>query len=151
MNTWVLVVGIILLIIGLVMIIIGISIHENNVSNGTTLQPWYVWFLIIGGLVVGIVGLLVMAGSAAGKKKTAVLPPCPPPCAPVCPPPPSPPQQYHQVVTPLPSPAPTPQTQIVYTQPSAPVSYGTMGLPDVYPRNYSELPAALVGRTEFAT
>lgn len=126
MNTWVLVLGIILLIIGIIMIMAGISIHENNIANGTTIQPWYVWALIIGGIVVAIVGGLVMAFSASGKKKPACLPPCPPnPCGP-----PPCPQQYVQV--------PHQQyTTVTTTAPAvAPKTYNTFstsGLPAVYP------------------
>lgn len=118
MNTTLLIVGIIVLIIGIVMIIIGISIHENNIANGTTTQPWYVWFLIIGGIVISIVGGLVMAFSATGgKKKACPPPPCgPPPCG-------QPMMQTQQYMT-----APSPQTQ-TYT-------INSPGLPAVYPQSY---------------
>lgn len=119
MNTWVLVVGIILLIIGIIMIIVGISIHENNISTGTTTQPWYVWFLIIGGIVVAIVGGLVMAFSATGKKAPpSGSPPCgPPPCAPQA-------MQTQYGTMQQTAPPPSPQA---YT-------FNASGLPAVYPQ-----------------
>lgn len=126
MNTWVLIVGIILLIIGIIMIMVGISIHENNIANGTTIQPWYVWFLIICGIVISIIGGLVMAFAASGKKKAA----CPPP---PCGPPPCPQQyvqvahpqqQYTTVTTTAPAVAPQPKTYNTFQ---------TSGLPAVYP------------------
>lgn len=78
MNTTVLVIGIILLVIGIVMVVIGIIIHENNVSRHVP-QQWYVWFLIIGGIVVAIVGGIMMAVAGRLGKKGQ----CPPQPMPV--------------------------------------------------------------------
>lgn len=72
MHRGFLVAGIILLIIGIVMIIAGIIVHENNVSKGI-FQPWWVWFLIVGGLVIGIIGGLMMAYSSTVKNMATTV------------------------------------------------------------------------------
>lgn len=78
MNTTILVIGIIVLVIGIIMIIIGISLHSYNVQNNNGNQPWYVWFLIIGGIVIAIIGGFAMAFSSTRSKRIgAAYPPKP--------------------------------------------------------------------------
>jgi hypothetical protein len=144
MRGWVLAVGILILIIGIVMVIVGISIHESNAINNVP-QPWYVWFLIVGGIIVAIIGALVLALSPGGGKK-AMPPPCPQPCAvplkPGCgvpmPMPPPPHVVYQQVPgatttiavpTQMPIPAATTATTTQYTS----YAPGDFGIPTSYP------------------
>jgi len=78
MNTTILVIGIIVLVIGIIMIIIGISLHSYNVQKNNGNQPWYVWFLIIGGIVIAIIGGFAMAFSSTRSKRIgAAYPPKP--------------------------------------------------------------------------
>lgn len=51
--------GIVLIIIGIIMAIIGIIILVVN--NNATSVPWYVWGLIIGGILIGIIGGIMLA------------------------------------------------------------------------------------------
>jgi hypothetical protein len=49
------VIAILLIIIGIIMLIIGIILFERDVSNKVSSQ-WYVWLLLIGGLILAIIG-----------------------------------------------------------------------------------------------
>lgn len=54
------IIAIVLIIIALVMLIVGIILFERDVSNKVSSQ-WYVWFLLIGGLILGIIGGIWLA------------------------------------------------------------------------------------------
>jgi len=69
--------GIILIIIGIIMAIIGIILLI--VENTTTIS-WYVWFLVIGGILLGIIGGILLAIALSEP----LLPTCPLP-QPTCP------------------------------------------------------------------
>lgn len=117
MNSTILIIGIVLLVIGLIMLIIGIVVHQNNVQNNQGVQPWWVWFLIIGGIIIAIIGGVMMAFSATRKS-------APPPIRYV----PAPQPQYVQAAPcwQPPKPCPTACPQPVYApQGSAPVFYST--------------------------
>lgn len=50
--------GVILIIIGVIMAVIGIILLLANQKKD---KPWYVWFLLIAGLVMGIAGGVMLA------------------------------------------------------------------------------------------
>lgn len=70
--------GIVLIIIGIIMAIIGIVILVVN--NNSTSIPWFVWLLIVGGILLGIIGGIMLAVALSEPE----YPPCykPNPCAP---------------------------------------------------------------------
>lgn len=132
MNSTILIIGIVLLVIGLILLIIGIVIHQNNVQNNQGVQPWWVWFLIIGGIIVAIIGGVMMAFSATRKS-------APPPIRYV----PAPQPQYAQPAPcwqppkPCPTPCPPasapmyqqqPQTQLIYSPNPNAVTVPTQGM-----------------------
>ena len=57
--------GIILVVIGIIMAIVGVILI---VSNQNADKPWYVWFLLIGGIVVGILGGILLAIALSQKE-----------------------------------------------------------------------------------
>ena len=75
--------GIILIVIGIIMAIIGIILL---IVENTTTTSWYVWFLVLGGILLGIIGgvLLAIALSEPTIKAIIPMPGCPIP-QPVCP------------------------------------------------------------------
>jgi flagellar basal body-associated protein FliL len=50
--------GIFLIIIGLVMAVVGIILL---IANQNSPKPWYIWFLLISGAVLGIIGGIILA------------------------------------------------------------------------------------------
>lgn len=72
--------GIIIIIIGIIMAIIGIILLI--VENTATIS-WYVWFLVIGGILLGIIGGIMLAIGLS--EPTIYRPTCPVP-QPMCPP-----------------------------------------------------------------
>lgn len=52
------IIGIILIIIGIIMTIIGVILLITNQNNQ---KPWYIWLLLIGGIVIGIMGGIFLA------------------------------------------------------------------------------------------
>ncbi len=98
------------------MVIIGIVLYEQNVSKNVS-QPWYVWFLLIGGIILAIIGGILfawglVARSNASANTTTTTTVYQPPAAHVVPvatacPLPSPPQ-------PLPVPVQTCPAVITY-------------------------------------
>ena len=50
--------AILLIIIGLVMAIVGIILL---IANQNSPKPWYIWFLLISGAVLGIIGGFILA------------------------------------------------------------------------------------------
>lgn len=122
--------GIILIIIGIVMVVVGI-IFLISLANET--KPWWTWFLLIGGIVFGIIGGILLAialSQAAVVVATApvVVTPQPTMCA-------APqPQVIYANPPPVVTPQPTmcgaqqmvytnPQPQVVYTNPQPQVVY----------------------------
>lgn len=71
--------GIVLIVIGIIMAIIGIIILVVN--NTATSAPWYVWTLIIGGILIGIIGGIMLAVALSEPDVPACMKPNP--CAPV--------------------------------------------------------------------
>lgn len=57
--------AIIFILIGIVMLIVGIVYFEINRSKFVT-QPWWVWFLIIGGAVLAVVAGIFLAFTLRG-------------------------------------------------------------------------------------
>jgi hypothetical protein len=92
--------GIIFLIIGIIMAVIGIVLLISRQST-TTSTEWYIWFLIIGGIVLGVIGGILIALALAYAPVVPVVPVAPvaPAYAPV-------PQCYpmHQVTQVAPQP-----------------------------------------------
>lgn len=50
----------IFILIGIILFIIGIILFELNVQNSRS-QPWYVWLLLIAGLIITIIGAIWLA------------------------------------------------------------------------------------------
>ena len=50
--------AILLIIIGLVMAVVGIILL---IANQNSPKPWYIWFLLISGAVLGIIGGIILA------------------------------------------------------------------------------------------
>lgn len=50
--------GIILIIIGIIMAIIGVILV---VANQNQEKPWYIWLLLVGGIIIGIIGGILLA------------------------------------------------------------------------------------------
>lgn len=50
--------GIILVIIGIIIAVIGIILL---IANQNLPKAWYIWFLLIGGIVLGIIGGILLA------------------------------------------------------------------------------------------
>ena len=73
--------GIIVIIIGIIMAIIGIILLI--VENTTTIS-WYVWFLVIGGILLGIIGGIMLAIALSESTVPVYKPTCPIP-QPLCP------------------------------------------------------------------
>ena len=75
--------GIILIVIGIIMAIIGIILL---IVENTTTTSWYVWFLVLGGILLGIIGgvILAIALSEPTIKAIIPIPGCPIP-QPICP------------------------------------------------------------------
>ena len=80
--SWLAIAGIIIIIIGIIMAIIGIILLI--VENTSTIS-WYVWFLVIGGILLGIIGGIMLAIGLS--EPTVVKSMCPVP-QPTCPQPP---------------------------------------------------------------
>ena len=104
--------GIILIIIGIIMAIIGIIllIVENTPS-----VSWYVWFLVIGGILLGIIGGVILA-IALSEGPKVVLPGCPipqPTCPQIRPIPAVPTCPYQNYSPPVVSPLVRPQVPLV--------------------------------------
>lgn len=59
--------GVILVIIGIIMAIVGIVIL---IANQNKEKGWYIWFLLIGGVVIGIVGGILLAIALSRKPRT---------------------------------------------------------------------------------
>lgn len=70
--SWALIIGgAILFAIGLIMIIIGIVLYEQNVSkNPPVSQPWYVWLLLIGGVILALIGGALFAWGMISRSST---------------------------------------------------------------------------------
>lgn len=103
--------GIIFIIIGIIMAVIGIVLLIARQSTST---EWYIWALLIGGIVLGIIGGIMLAIALAYGpigSMTPLLSPC------------APPVQYVQQPTPVQYLQPTPvyQPSVQYTQ--APSTY----------------------------
>lgn len=60
--------GILLTLIGVVMTIIGIILIIVNQNRD---KPWYIWFLLIIGIIVGITGAIMMAVAITQVPKLA--------------------------------------------------------------------------------
>lgn len=50
--------SIILVIIGIIMALVGIIVL---IANQSQTKPWYVWFLLVGGVFIGIIGGVMLA------------------------------------------------------------------------------------------
>lgn len=74
------IIAIILLIIALIMLIVGIILLIVNTTNTT---DWWVWFLILGGVILGITAGIMLAIDLA--EPTVVISPCARPMYPSCP------------------------------------------------------------------
>jgi hypothetical protein len=74
------IVGLFFIIIGIIMAIVGIILL---ITNQNQVQPWYVWFLLVGGVILGIIGGIMLAVAYAGTPEVKQCPrPCPNPCEP---------------------------------------------------------------------
>lgn len=62
-------IAIVITIIGAIMIIAGIIVLERHISSKTA-QPWYTYFLLIGGLIIMILGGIWAFVDARKKPKT---------------------------------------------------------------------------------
>lgn len=56
--------AIIMIIIGIIMVVIGIILLLSRQNKE---KPWYVWLLLVGGLVVGIAGGVMLAIALSDK------------------------------------------------------------------------------------
>ena len=112
------------------MAIVGIILL---ITNQNQVQPWYVWFLLVGGVILGIIGGIMLAVAYAGTPEIKQCPrPCPNPCEPEYDyvemyqqEPPPPPKRIIQRVPRAKNPVPAPvvyQPPVQYQQP-APVVY----------------------------
>jgi len=50
--------SIIFVVVGIIMAIIGIILL---IANQTNSKPWYIWFLLVGGVFIGIIGGIMIA------------------------------------------------------------------------------------------
>jgi hypothetical protein len=57
------IIAMIILFLGVIAFIVGIILYELNVQNRAA-QEWYVWALLIGGLIIAIVGGMWLAYAA---------------------------------------------------------------------------------------
>jgi len=64
--------GLVILFIGIIILIIGISLYESNLKTNTS-QPWYVWFLIIGGIFIGLVGTVMFVWGLLSRPPTPIV------------------------------------------------------------------------------
>ena len=62
--------AVILIVIGIIMAIIGIVLLLANQNKE---KPWYIWFLLVGGIVLGIAGGIMLA-IALSQKPTTIQP-----------------------------------------------------------------------------
>lgn len=61
--------GIIFIIIGIIMALIGIILLIVNQNNA---KPWYIWFLLVGGVIIGIIGGIMLAIALSEKPGVTV-------------------------------------------------------------------------------
>jgi len=61
--------GIILIIIGIIMAIIGIVLLIANQNKD---KPWYIWLLLVGGIVMGILGGIFLAVALSQRSEPVV-------------------------------------------------------------------------------
>lgn len=111
--------GLIFIVIGIIMAIVGIVLLIVN-----TIQPapWYIWFLLVGGIILGIIGGIMLAVSYSYAPSTPLTT-----CETQC-------QEYEYVAVPKPRPVPIPAITPVPTPlympppvayaPPPPVAYG---------------------------
>lgn len=57
MSTWA-ILGLLAIIVGLILLIVGLVYLGINISKNQN-QPWWVWFLIILGSVIMVIGILL--------------------------------------------------------------------------------------------
>jgi H+/Cl- antiporter ClcA len=61
--------GIIAIIIGIIAALIGIILL---IVNQNSEKPWYIWLLLIGGVIIGIIGGVMLAIALSEKPKVYV-------------------------------------------------------------------------------
>lgn len=67
--------GLVLLIAGILLILSGVVVREINISDGVA-QPWYMYALLVGGMVVTITGaVLFVVWFDEKRKKDPKIPP----------------------------------------------------------------------------
>jgi len=106
------IVGLFFIIVGIIMAIVGIVLL---ITNQDQTKPWYIWFLLVGGVILGIMGGIMLAIAYAGTPE----PKCPKPCSNPCEPEyeymevvePQPPKRYLKQVPKAPKPVPAPVIQ----------------------------------------
>lgn len=63
--------GVLLIIIGIIMAVIGVVFL---ISNQNREKPWYIWLLLIGGVVLGIIGGIMLAIALSERKVSTCCP-----------------------------------------------------------------------------
>jgi len=108
--------GIIFIIIGIIMAVIGIVLLISRSTTTTT--EWYIWLLIIGGIVIGIIGGIMLAVALAYAPVTPVVP----------------------AYTPVPQVAPQPVQYVQHSVVAAPVAQPVITAPVAQPVRYVQQP-----------
>jgi hypothetical protein len=57
--------GILFVVIGIIMAIVGIILL---IVNQDQMKPWYIWFLLVGGVIIGILGGIMLAIALADTR-----------------------------------------------------------------------------------
>lgn len=57
--------GILFVVIGIIMAIVGIILL---IVNQEQMKPWYIWFLLVGGVIIGILGGIMLAIALADTR-----------------------------------------------------------------------------------
>ena len=60
------------IVIGIILLIIGIILFELNVQHSRS-QAWYIWLLLIGGLIITLIGGIWLALSFHRPKHPEVV------------------------------------------------------------------------------
>lgn len=61
--------GVIFIIVGIIMALVGIILLIVN-QNGN--KPWYIWFLLVGGVIIGIAGGIMLAVALSERSTVCV-------------------------------------------------------------------------------
>lgn len=62
--------GIILVIVGIIMAVVGIVLL---IVNQNLAKPWYIWFLLVGGVFIGIIGGILLAIALSERSDASIV------------------------------------------------------------------------------